>query len=432
MTKIKKLIIISTVLIMSSWCVMNVAAQSLRSLAEQLKSKGHEFYIGCAVPSNFSGADQTIVTTEFNIVTCENNMKIGTISPSQGQYNYSGGDSLVSFAKSNNIAMHGHCFVWHKYNPGWVTGTKSMMDTYISAVGTHFRGNIYIWDVVNEAFQRDGTYRINAIGSGGQDGASVYGQQQGKQYIEDAFKDAHNADPNAKLMYNDYSIETLDAKFNGMYAMLQDFKNRSVPINGVGFQMHLSSNYTEADAQALAVKMQKIADLGLEIYITEMDGGAPDNTTAGLQKQGDVYYWITKVCVAQPMCRALQVWGIRDSQSWRINPDDPVDKAVAPLVFDDNGGKKPAYYGIQKALLEAVNGTTEPSPAPTPTGLLGDVNGNGTVDIIDALQIAQYYVGITPSGFIATNADVNKDGSIDIIDALKIAQCYVGLISCTF
>jgi GH35 family endo-1,4-beta-xylanase len=428
----KKLIIFLTILIFSVWCVANVGAQSLRSLAEQLKAKGHEFYIGCAVPSNFSSADQTIVKTEFNIVTCENNMKIGTISPSQGQYNYSGGDSLVSFAQSNTMAMHGHCFIWHKYNPGWVTGTKSMMETYISAVGAHFKGKIYIWDVVNESFQRDGTYRINAIGSGGQDGASVYGQQQGKQYIEDAFRAAAKADPNAKLMYNDYSIETLDAKFNGMYAMLQDFKNRSVPLHAVGFQMHVGPDFTEAMAQGFAAKMQKVADLGYESWVTEMDGGAPDTSAAGLQKQSDIYYWITKACLSVSLCRGLQVWGIRDSQSWRINPDDPVDRAVAPLIFDDNGNKKPAYYGIQKALQEAVNGTPEPTPAATPTGMLGDVNGNGSIEITDALLIAQYYVGMTPSVFITTNADVNRDSSITIVDALKVAQCYVGLISCSF
>ncbi|MBN1698260.1 MAG: endo-1,4-beta-xylanase [Spirochaetales bacterium] len=424
MSKVKKTTIFLTVLVLGLWGVIDTGAQSLRSLTEQLRSRGREFYIGCAVPSNFSGSDQEIVRTEFDIVTCENDMKIGTISPSQGQYNYSGGDRLLSFAQSNNMVFHGHCFVWHKYNPGWVTGTKSMMETYINAVATHFRGNIYVWDVVNEAFHRDGSYRINAIGSGGQDGASVYGQQQGKQYIEDAFKAAHSADPNAKLMYNDYAIETNDAKFDGMYTMLQDFTRRGVPIHAVGFQGHVYPEFTEAMAHGLAEKMQRVADLGLEIYITEMDGGAPDTSASGLEHQADIYYWVAKACLDQPMCRALQVWGIRDNQSWRINPDDPVDRAVAPLIFDDSGNKKPAYYAIQQALLEAVNNTSTPVP-----GTLGDVNGDGSVSIVDALLTAQYYVGLSPSGFITANADVNRDGSITIADALRIAQYYVGIIS---
>ncbi len=423
MGNLKKIILFLAAFAVTSTSVIASDA-ALRSLTAQLRSQGRDFYIGCAVPSNFSSADQTIVRTEFDIVTCENDMKIGTISPSRGQYNYGGGDNLVNFARTNNMVFHGHCFIWHKYLPGWVDGTKSTMDTYIANVGAHFKGKIYVWDVVNEAFHRDGTYRINSIGSGGQDGASIWAQKQGKQYIEDALRDAYAADPSAKLMYNDYAIETNDAKFNGMYAMLQDFKNRGVPIHGVGFQLHVNPDFTEAMAQGFAVKMQKVADLGLESYVTEMDGGAPDTSTAGLEKQAQIYYWVAKACVEQPMCRALQVWGIRDGQSWRNNPDDPVDRAVAPLIFNDNGGKKPAYYAIQRALEEALS-----SPTPTPAaGTLGDVNGNGTVDIADALFIAQYYVGMSPSPFIAANADTSRDGVIDIVDALKVAQYYVGLI----
>jgi endo-1,4-beta-xylanase len=419
----KKLIIVFIVLILSTWNVINAQTDdSLRSLAEQLTSRGREFFIGCAVPSNFDSSDQTTVRREFNIVTCENDMKIGTISPSSGQSNYSGGDSLANFASANNIVLHGHAFVWHKYNPSWVDGTKSMMESYINKVGTHFRGKVWGWDVVNEAFHRDGSYRINAIGSGGQDGASVFGQRQGKQYIEDALRTAHNVDPNAKMIYNDYAIETNDAKFNGMYAMLQDFVNRGVPIDGVGFQVHLNPDFRESDAQGFAEKMQRLAEIGLESYITEMDVGCSSTSSSGLEQQADIYYWVTKACLDQPMCRALQVWGIRDYQSWRINPDDPVDRATAPLIFNDNGGKKPAYYAIQKALLEAVN-----TPAGNPD--LGDVNGNGSIEITDALMIAQYYIGLNVSGFIEANADVNDDGRITIIDALQIAQLYVGIIS---
>jgi hypothetical protein len=58
----------------------------------------------------------------------------------------------------------------------------------------------------------------------------------------------------------------------------------------------------------------------------------------------------------------------------------------------------------------------------------GDVNNDGKLDIIDALLIAQYYVGMNPSGFILANADINGDGKADIIDALRIAQIFVGII----
>jgi GH35 family endo-1,4-beta-xylanase len=327
---------------------------SLRSLADQLRSQGREFYVGCAVPSNFSGSDQNIVKTEFNIVTCENNMKIGTISPSKGQFNYSGGDSLVNFARQNRMVVHGHAFVWHKYNPWWVDGSKYMMESYINSVGSHFKRKIYVWDVVNEAFHRTGEFRINAIGYNGQDGASIFGQRQGKRYIEDAFVAAGKVDPHAKLIYNDYAIETNDAKFNAVLSMVKDFKSRNIPIHGVGFQVHLGPDFTETQAQGFGEKMRQLADLGIESYITEMDVGCPDKSRAGFEAQAKIYGWVMKECLAQPMCRAFQVWGIRDYQSWRINPDAPEDRAIAPLIFDDNGNKKPAYYALRKAMQEAV------------------------------------------------------------------------------
>lgn len=417
----KKLFIFLMILLLCS--SITISAQTLRSLADELTSLGREFYIGCAVPSNFSSADQTIVAREFNIVTCENDMKIGTISPSNGQFNYGGGDRIVNFARSNNLVVHGHAFVWHKYNPGWVDGTKNMMESYIGSVGNHFRGNIWGWDVVNEAFHRDGSYRIDAIGSGGQDGSSVFGQRQGIRYIEDAFRAARRADPNAKLIYNDYSIETLDAKFDGMFEFLKGFVDRGVPIDGVGFQMHVGPDFSQADAQGFAEKMQRLADIGLESYITEMDGGCPDNSPSGLERQAEIYYWITKACMDQPMCKALQVWGVRDNQSWRINPDDPVDRAVAPLIFNDSGNPKPAYYAIQKAMIEAVEKYS------TPQGMLGDVDNNKVISIVDALKVAQHYVGIGSGVFVAENADVNRDGSINITDALMIAQYYTGFIT---
>ncbi|MBN2735827.1 MAG: endo-1,4-beta-xylanase [Spirochaetales bacterium] len=424
-------VIVLAVLLLGGLSV-TASAQSLKSLSKQLRDLGREFYIGAAVPSNLGGSDQNIVTTEFDIMTCENDMKIGTISPNRGQYNYSGGDRVVNLARQNNMLVHGHAFVWHKYNPGWVDGTKSMMEEYITAVGNHFKGQIWGWDVVNEAFHRDGTFRINAIGSNGQDGASVFGQRQGKQYIEDAFKIAHRVDPNARLIYNDYSISTLDAKFNGMYTAMKDYMQRGIPITGVGFQMHLNPDFTEAMARSFGEKLQKLADIGLESYITEMDGGAPNTSTSGLEAQGDIYYWITKVALDQPMFKVLQVWGIRDSQNWRINPDAPEDKAVAPLIFNDNGQKKPAYYGIQRAMQEKIEELSEtPTPTPVPTAEpfdLGDCNHDNAINIVDALLIAQNYVSLPVQNFYQESADVNCNGAVDIVDALLIAQYYVNLV----
>jgi endo-1,4-beta-xylanase len=399
--------------------------QPLRVLAEKLRKQGREIYVGCAVPGNFSSSDQNIVKTEFDIVTCENNMKIGTISPSQGQYNYSGGDSLVNFAQANNMKVHGHAFVWHKYNPGWVDGTKTMMETYINNVGTHYKGKIYAWDVVNEAIHKDGTYRINAIGSNGQDGASVFGQKQGKQYIADAFRAARKADPNAKLVYNDYDLIMRDAKFEGVFAMVKDLKSSGVPIDGVGFQVHLGPDFTEANARNFAQKMQRLADIGIESYVTEMDVGCSDNSQAGLEKQAQVYGWIAKACVEQPYCRAFQVWGIRDSQSWRINPDAPEDRAIAPLIFNDNGQKKPAYYAIQKAFADALSSTkSTPTPRPTDPGpsIKGDFNNDGFVNMADVMILADAFNTARGSARYNAVCDLNNDNAINMTDVFVLAQ----------
>ena len=400
--------------------------QPLRVLAKQLRDKGRELYVGCAVPSNFSSSDQNIVKTEFDIITCENDMKIGTISPSQNQFNYSGGDRIVSFAKQNNMLVHGHAFVWHKYNPGWVDGTKYMMESYINAVGNHYKGNVYAWDVVNEAIHRDGSFRINSIGSSGQDGASVFGQRQGKQYIDDAFIAARKVDPNAKLIYNDYDLIVRDAKFDGVYNMVKDMKSRNIPIDGVGFQVHLGADFTEERARAFGEKMQRLADIGVESYVTEMDVGAPDSSQNGLNKQADIYRWIMEEVVKQPYCRAFQVWGVRDSQSWRINPDAPEDRAIAPLIFNDNGQKKPAYYAIQKVLADAVNEigkTPTPTAKPTPTNppstfIEGDTNGDGTFNSLDFGTLRQILLGMNVNKYAywMQASDLNKDGEVNSLD----------------
>lgn len=399
------------------------SGQPLRVLAKQLRDKGREFYIGCAVPSYFSESDQQIVKTEFDIVTCENDMKIGTISPNQNQFNYSGGDRIVSFAKQNDMKVHGHAFVWHKYNPWWVDGTKSMMENYINAVATHYKGDIYVWDVVNEAIHRDGTFRIDAIGTNGQDGASIFGQKQTKKYIEDAFIAARKADPNAKLIYNDYDLMTRDVKFDAVYEMVKDFKSRNIPIDGVGFQAHLGPDFTEERARAFGEKMQRLAALGVESYVTEMDVGCEDTSQAGLNKQAEIFRWITEECVKQPYCRALQVWGIRDSQSWRINPDAPEDRAIAPLIFDDNGQKKPAYYAIQKVLEEALN-----SQLPSKV-VEGDTNGDGSFNSLDFATLRQILLGLdfNKYEYWEEASDLDKNGKVDSIDFALMRQRLLGI-----
>ena len=166
----------------------------------------------------------------------------------------------------------------------------------------------------------------------------------GDSYLDDAFNAAHAADPDARLYYNDYGADGLGAKSDYIYRLVQGMLARGVPIHGVGFQMHT----VPADAPSavdIAANMQRLAALGLEVAITEMD--VP--TCAGdLDAQGRRFHDIVAACVAQPACKAITVWGLTDKYSWRNGTGC---SAPRPLLFDDNYVAKPAHAGVLNAFL---------------------------------------------------------------------------------
>src|SRR4029453_5880785 len=143
---------------------------------------------------------------------------------------------IVSYAQSHGMVVKGHTLAWHSQQPGWMqslsgTALRNAMITHINCVATHFRGKVFAWDVVNEAFSDngDGSRRNSNL------------QATGNDWIEVAFRTARTADPNAKLCYNDYNIENATyAKRVAVRNMIQDFKNRGVPIDCVGIQTHFT------------------------------------------------------------------------------------------------------------------------------------------------------------------------------------------------
>ncbi|KAB8139696.1 endo-1,4-beta-xylanase [Chloroflexia bacterium SDU3-3] len=332
------------------------AATANAPTGQRLRNLAGNFLIGYAAMSNFNTASdsakyQEVARTEFNFVTPENAMKWDATEPSQNNFTFGGADQLVNFAQANNQKIHGHTLVWHAQTPDWVTygnwnssTLTNVMYNHIDKVMNHWSdGQIYAWDVVNEAFEWNGTRR-----------ASVFQNVIGNSYIELAFRRARAADPVTKLIYNDYGIETVNSKSTGVYNMIADFKSRGVPIDGVGLQMHLSG--TGIDYNSLAQNMQRFANIGVEVYITEMDVGISSTSSSNLTAQANVYSNVLARCKAQPMCKALQVWGIPDKYSWRTEH---------PLLFDDNYNAKPAYYAIQAGI---GNGTTPTNTAvPTAT-----------------------------------------------------------------
>ncbi len=301
-------------------------------------------YFGTAVATGRLG-DSTysaILDREFNMITPENEMKWDYIEPSRGSFNFAPADTIVSHASAHHQRMRGHTLVWHSQLPGWVKSItdantlRSVMDNHITKEMTHYKGKIYAWDVVNEAFEDGGS---------GQQRSSVFHDVLGNGFIEEAFRTARAADSSAKLCYNDYNIENwTDAKTQGVYRMVKDFKSRGVPIDCVGFQSHFGAGGPPA---SFGTTLSKFAALGVDVQLTELDIA---------QAAPGAYADAVNACLGVARCTGITLWGIRDSDSWRGGEN--------PLLFDNNGNRKPAY----SAVLTALNSGSGTPVGGTPGG----------------------------------------------------------------
>ncbi|MFC8358668.1 non-reducing end alpha-L-arabinofuranosidase family hydrolase [Streptomyces griseorubiginosus] len=287
-------------------------------------------YFGTAVAAGRLG-DSTysaILDREFDMITPENEMKWDAVEPSRGSFNFAAADSIVNHASAHGQRLRGHTLVWHSQLPGWVksitdAGTlRSVMKNHITTEMAHYKGKIYAWDVVNEAF---------ADGGSGQHRSSVFQDVLGNGFIEEAFRTARTADPSAKLCYNDYNIENWsDAKTQGVYKMVKDFKSRGVPIDCVGFQSHFGAGGPPA---GFRTTLSNFAALGVDVQITELDIA---------QASATAYTDAVQDCLEVARCTGITVWGIRDSDSWRTGEN--------ALLFDAGGNKKPAYGAVLSTL----------------------------------------------------------------------------------
>ncbi|MFD9129353.1 endo-1,4-beta-xylanase [Kitasatospora sp. NPDC059571] len=333
-------------------------------------ASGSGRYFGTASPAGKLG-DSTyasILDREFNMITPENEMKWDTTEPSRGSFNFAPADSIVSHASAHGQRMRGHTLVWHSQLPNWVSSIndantlRSVMDNHITQEMAHYKGKIYAWDVVNEAFADDGSGRHRG---------SVFQNVLGDGFIEEAFRTARGVDPAAKLCYNDYNIENWsDAKTQGVYRMVKDFKSRGVPIDCVGFQSHFGAGGPPAGFQTT---LSSFAALGVDVQLTELDIAQASPTA---------YTSAVQACLGVARCTGITVWGIRDSDSWRTGEN--------PLLFDNSGNKKPAYGAVLTALNNSGGGTPSGGITSGTVYTLTDVaagrvldepagqNGNGT------------------------------------------------------
>lgn len=292
-----------------------------------------------------------VLGSEFAQLEPENEMKFARVHPERGRYDFRGADALVSLAEAHGMAVRGHTLVWHRQIPQWVlagnfnpTELNAILQDHITAVMQHYASRVYAWDVVNEAFNDNGTLR-NTIWYN-QPGVGYAGMGTG--YIERALAWAHAADPKAKLFYNDYGAEVMNRKSDAIYAMAKDFKQRGVPLDGIGFQAHVElSDDTPEALHSFAENLQRFASLGLELHITELDIRLRDGSPASLAAQAKFYADIAKTCIQQPACKVLETWGFTDRYSWIPRYYPGMGWA---LLWDAQYQKKPAYFGLLTAL----------------------------------------------------------------------------------
>ncbi len=315
---------------------------TLRYLASQ-----RGLLIGAAVDTDALQSDPAYAQAlgrEFNLVVPENVMKFSKIHPERQTYDFAAPDALVNFASANGMLVRGHTLVWYVEDPEWVNSSgstkeelKQILHDHISTVVGRYKGRIFAWDVVNEALDDSGQLRD-----------SVWLRGIGPEYIDLAFRWAHEADPNALLFYNDFKGEGLGPKSDAIYNLVKGLHERGVPIGGVGLQMHVSLD-DHPSAADIKSNIERLAQLGLVVHITEMDVRLADPPDANsLNAQAQIYKDVLEACLSEKKaCQALLTWGFTDKYSWIPNFYSGFGSG---FIFDSSFNPKPAYNLMKETL----------------------------------------------------------------------------------
>lgn len=319
------------------------SSTSLHTLGQQ---RGID--IGAAVqlyPFQKDANYRSLLAREFNLLVPENAFKFAYVHPTPEGYDFSGVDPLMAFAKDHNMKVRGHPLIWHEQLPTWLDEGEftrdellEIMHKHIQTVVGRYRGQVSAWDVVSEALNRDGSLRD-----------TVWLRTIGPEYIDLAYRWAHEADPQAKLFYGDYANEERGRKPDAMYHLVANLRQRGVPLDGVSLQAH---RWLDAppNPEALVENMTRHKKLGLEVHFTEVDVQI-QRGTGSLEKrlamQADAYATILKSCLIVKNCTAFVTWGVTDRYSWIVGLTGKQD---APLIFDESYRPKPAYYALKQVL----------------------------------------------------------------------------------
>ncbi len=280
-----------------------------------------------------------IAGREFNIVTPENSMKMEVLNPLPGRFEFAATDNLVRFAQLHNMRIHGHPLIWHRQLPQWITDSplsdvEQHMREYIERIMSRYAADMEVWDIINEPIADNGSGLRQTL----------WFDAMGEQFINKALIQARELAPTAQLLINEFDISMAGPKFDALMALVERLQQQNVPLDGIGFQMHLFASFNTFDE--LRSNFERVAALGLDIYITELDVSlvAGEQMADALQQQADVYRQVASICLEQANCRAIQTWGITDQYSFRSIFD--------PLPFDRAYQRKPAFQAVHDVLSD--------------------------------------------------------------------------------
>lgn len=336
---------------------------------------GKYFLIGAAVDTRVAAGHDTraaeLVKSQYNQVVAENCMKGEAIHPEINRYDWTDGDKLAQWAADNNMTLIGHCLIWHSQPPKWMFTDYDgklvsrevligRMYKHIMDVVTHYKGKVKGWDVVNEAFEDDGSFR-----------QSLYYKIIGPEFIELAFQFAHEADPDVELYYNDYSTSS-PAKRDAICKLVRRLKTKGLRIDAVGMQSHNGYNYPDYDSYEQSI--EAFAAEGVKVMLTEIDmnmlpnpqgfSGAEISQNYELQRMYNPYVkgldknaqklfnqrYLDLFKIVEhhkDVISRVTFWGVDDSHTW-LN-DWPVrGRTNYPLLFDRNGEAKSVVKDIIK------------------------------------------------------------------------------------
>ncbi len=411
-----------TYLLVSALLAMVATAWSAETPALKEVFKDH-FLIGTAVNRTVTTGtgfrrspeqvrqDVALVKAQFNQLVAENEMKWALIHPRPGPdgYDFGAADAFVNFGLSNRMHLAGHTLVWHAQTPNWVfagtnppppgvtnvvpgpfastnapgtnrfgrarfgpgfgggfgrfTGPRASREELLQRMRDHihtvvgrYKGKIRVWDVVNEALADNGTNILRT---------SLWTEIIGPDFIAKAFQYAHEADPDAILRYNDYSLEN-PAKRRKLIALIKSLQEQKVPVHAIGSQAHVNVSTT---FETMDAALTEIATLGLPIHITELDvnsaqGGQRSlgadiannaaTTQGGLvsdadRKLAEAYAGLFRAFLKHDKSvEVVTFWGANDANSWRANGK--------PLLFDGNSQPKPAFHAVIEEAKKTATG----------------------------------------------------------------------------